>query len=127
VVAVEGDLIAEPVPANDDRFPAELRGARRHVPPDRGSATNEGHGVLRFKVEKPGWVYLTGSWNYQGNSGGNWMPERLMPEDLEAQGWRNLDKAPWDENSVLFKKFVKEGESYRLRVNKYGPPILYAK
>jgi hypothetical protein len=89
--------------------------------PRSGDVSN---GVLEFTVHRSGLVYLAAQWKYEGNRSGGWYEERLSKEQLVEKGWEDTGPAPWDSSIVIFRKMVKEGESYRIRTNKYGAPLL---
>jgi len=111
----------------DPAFPSALRGGTKFDwidPPGQGRVDV---GALEFHVEESGWVYLTADWNYQGNADGNWQAERLSKEQLIAKGWEPLGLCPWTDNRErpieMLRKLCRQGESYRVRVNKYVPPL----
>jgi hypothetical protein len=115
----------KPVPiVSSPNLAKELVGGTRFDWINVPTSVNIDLGALEFKVEKSGAVYLLADWSHQG-SGGGWTDERLTKEQLVAKGWEPLGPCPWDEKKEveLFRKICKEGESYRVRVNKYWPPL----
>jgi hypothetical protein len=82
------------------------------------------NGVLNFRVEKTGIVYLGATWEREGNKNGDWQSSRLTKEALIAQGWQELGPCDWDRRKTLFKRVCNEGETYSIRTNKYWPPAL---
>ena len=82
------------------------------------------NGVLQFSVKSDGLVYLVTDTQYQGNRSGGWWEEKVTKQELVQQGWEDLGACPWNQKEAMLKRFVKNGESYRIRTNKYGPPKL---
>jgi hypothetical protein len=113
---------------NDEQYPLQVRGGVTKydwVDPPKPGEADVSKGAIEFKVDETGVLYLMGSWGSQGNNGGGWADERVMPEGLVALGWEPVGKHAGDENSGIFRKLVTKGESYRIRVNKYAPPVLF--
>ena len=44
-------------------------------------------GMTVLRVHKKTPIYVAASWNYDGNSSGQWTQERWMKEDFEKHGW----------------------------------------
>lgn len=103
------------------RVPEPLRGAKIFC----GSPIKH-NGVADFKVTAAGRVYLACNYDYQGNSSGNWSEDRWMSEQFAENGWslvQGLELISWENRTfIIFTKQLKEGESGRLRCNKYEPP-----
>ena len=122
VVVVE-DLVPQPFTIEPPgELPEYLQGGTVYWYPV-GAKQGKG-GVLKFKVEQGGPVFLVASYHREGNRGGNWSESRLTPEQLAERGWQTLGPAPWDDKIFLFHRVLNRGESYEIRTNKYHPPKL---
>ena len=96
---------------------------------------NKHNGIAEITVQADGYLFLACNYSNQGNSGGGWQKERWTAKQFVQNGWRHLtndetggvlqkakmDKRP-DRQFEIFVKFVKKGEAFRLRCNKYEPP-----
>lgn len=83
-------------------------------------------GELEFRVHEDTTVHLAGYFGYEGNTRGDWYDDRLTQSDLLDLGWTYVDDIIRHDGNHLevFRRDVYAGEAYRLRVNKYGPPLL---
>lgn len=87
-------------------------------------------GRIDYTVKNDGYALLACNFSYQGNSGGNWKPERWDKKDFEENGWRELDHEELggrlvngdQREQVVFWKKVRAGETGTIRCNKYEPP-----
>ena len=109
-------------------------GAQRtgHDPAANWPKDNPKSGYIEYTVKRDGWLLVACNYAYQGNKSGGWIEERWEPKDFEKNGWKHLDSKrmgfaaidEWNAMSYIFAKFVKAGETQRLRCNKYGAPRL---
>ena len=96
------------------------------------SGESDGVGVVEFSVDGSGFVLLACNYSYQGNSSGDWTDKRWTAEQFVENGWTMLaveetgGPLVWKHKreQVLFARFLNEGETYRLRCNKYDPPFV---
>lgn len=104
------------------RAPDEFKGYRI------ASKGKNRSGVADFEVTGSGHLYVACNYAYQGNSGGGWQKERWAQKDFIDHGWQlvpDLELIAWNKRShVIFSKYCKAGEKYRLRCNKYEPPYV---
>ncbi|HSI34674.1 MAG TPA: hypothetical protein VK986_13890 [Tepidisphaeraceae bacterium] len=88
-------------------------------------------GMTEFRVTKAGTILVACNWEYQGNDGGGWKATRMTQQQFVEQGWRIV---PVEQlggplmlgkfTQVVFSREVREGETYKLRCNKYDPPFV---
>ncbi len=107
-----------------DQLPGKPGSAVTFTWVNKPKSTQLKNGVLEFTVKQSGVVYLVTSTEFQGSPRGPWVKERLSKDQLVQRGWTNLGRCPWRPKETLLSREVKEGESYRIRTNKYGPPRL---
>ncbi len=90
-------------------------------PPDSSTT-----GVADFTVTQSGTIYIAAHYDYEGNSGGDWQPERQTREELLADGWSYDGDMRYGNGALfrLFERTVTAGDVYHLRVNKYTPPYI---
>ena len=89
------------------------------------------NGVADFKVTSDGFVLVACNFDYQGNSSGEWRTESLTLKQFREQGWIEASSTELGGDLVnhrnrvqhIFAKFMKAGDTGRLRCNKYDPPI----
>ncbi len=104
--------------------PAFLRGACV-FDQRRNGETREAWTEMTAKVD--GDLYLAASWRYEGNSGGGWQAERKTEKQLVADGWElvgNMFDGPKVSRYGVFKRRFAAGESYAVRTNKRGAPLV---
>jgi hypothetical protein len=87
-------------------------------------------GVAIVHVHREGPIYVAASWDYDGNSSGQWMEERWLKEDFEKNGWKEIGtvKIPHhghQQEHTLFARTCNKGERFRLRTRKYGAPYVF--
>ncbi len=88
------------------------------------------NGVADYKVTRGGFLLVACNYDYQGNGNGDWQKRRWEIDDFMDHGWRELTEAELggvlvkgdNREQIIFIKKVSEGESGRLRCNKYDPP-----
>ncbi len=104
--------------------PKSLNGVRFLVLPHHS-------GVLSFKVQTDGLVFMATStrWNGGGNSSGDWKDEVIEEKDLKRKGWRKLRTFRKLSNTdtgkmAVFYRFCKTGEIHSIRTEKYAAPML---
>lgn len=99
--------------------------------------TKEAAGIAQCNVTEDGWLLVGVNYQYQGNESGGWTDERWTLEQFENNGWAvvsekeaggllvkdNKEKTSARPQTLL-AKYVKKGETLRLRCNKYDPPFL---
>ena len=107
-----------------EQVPESLRGVRFLVLPHHS-------GVLNFKVQSDGLVYMATStrWNGGGNSSGDWKGEVLLERDLRRKGWRRLraikELSTTDTGEIaVFYRYCESGETHSIRTEKYAAPML---
>lgn len=101
-----------------------------------GGAKQSFQPVAEIAVLEDGFLFVWCNYNYQGNSGGGWEKERWTARDFVQNGWQHLTEKdmggllvkgkPGDKNvgpTEVFVKYVRKGESLKLRCNKYHPPL----
>lgn len=87
-------------------------------------------GMTVLRVHKKTPIYVAASWEYDGNSSGQWTQERWMKEDFEKHGWKEIGtvKVPHrghDQQHTLFVRECNQGDHFRLRSRKYGAPFVF--
>ena len=111
-----GELLAP------DQMRAELEGTLVH---------NSGvSGVAIVHVHQRGSIYVAASWDYDGNSSGQWTKERWLKEDFEKNGWEEIGtvKIPHrghEQKHILFVRECNKGDQFRIRTRKYGAPFVF--
>ena len=101
---------------------AELEGTMVH---------NSGvSGVAIVRAHQKGPIYVAASWDYDGNSSGQWTEERWLKEDFEKNGWKEIGtvKIPHrghEQEHTLFSRMCNKGDHFRLRTRKYGAPFVF--
>ena len=121
VVESKVQPIEEVVPA--ESIPKELTGTSIY---DSGVS-----GVAILKVHQNCKLYVAASWEYDGNTSGQWTEERWSREDFGKKGWKEvgtirISHRGRDQEHVLFSRECKKGESFRIRSRKYGAPFVFA-
>ena len=87
-------------------------------------------GVADFKVLESGYAIVACNFSYQGNSSGDWLNQRWTRKEFFENGWREISAQKLggtlvkgdNREQVLFVKRLAQGETGRLRCNKYDPP-----
>ena len=128
VLAIK-NMTATPVPAvQQSKMPSELRPAVAYWFTKRVSASEQ-HACVEIRVEQEGWLYLAPTWDLEGNQSWNWREEQMLEKEILGLGFEKVGKCEWrtEHNYTLFKKLVKKGDEYRIRTNKYWPPLIYAR
>lgn len=88
-------------------------------------------GVAEISAESDGYVIVSCHFGYQGGDG-VWTKTRWTADQFVANGWNRID--PRDVGGIfvrdpdriqeLFVRYVRKGENYKLRCNKYNPPYV---
>lgn len=126
-------IALEPIPlkeSNDKQGWQRVPAALQRKPAIIYMSTGRDNGVADFEVVKDGIVLLACSYNYQGNSQGDWQETRWTKEQFMENGWTLISSEELDgvlvggtgQEHTVFMKQVRTGEKYRLRCNKYEPP-----
>jgi hypothetical protein len=88
-------------------------------------------GVADIQVTGDGYLLLACNYDYQGNASGNWKQDVWDERKFKSKGWLRISNKELggalvkgdNREQILFVKHVRKGESFRLRCNKYDPPL----
>ncbi|MDP6544573.1 MAG: hypothetical protein QGH60_11315 [Phycisphaerae bacterium] len=115
---------------------ADDGGNWKHAPADlvgsaifSGRANSKGGPIVDFEVLVGGMIFIACNYGYEGNSGGGWQKEQWTKQVFTKRGWKHVGQLVRGEGSKkgvreIFAKRVRTGEKYRIRCNKYGPPLV---
>jgi tetratricopeptide (TPR) repeat protein len=107
------------------RVPTGLAGAAVFS----GGANAKGGPIVEFEVLVGGVIFIACDYSYQGNPGGGWQAKQWTKKIFAKRGWKHVGQLARGEGAKkqvneVFAKRVRTGEKYRIRCNKYRPPLL---
>lgn len=104
-------------------MPADLEGTTAYISPLTG--------VAIVRVHQRGKVFAAASWDYDGNSSGQWTEERWTKQMFLDRGWKEIGKVSIKHRGsqqphILFVRDCNKGDHFRIRTRKYGAPFVFA-
>ena len=84
---------------------------------------------IEFVVLEDGPIIMAASWTNDGPRAPEWYDTHTSRARMAANGWEPIDVAirrsgARDDEYVLYRKMVRQGETYKLHTRRGGPPLL---
>ena len=122
VAASKSTPVAELLPRED--IPEALEETTAFISPLSG--------VAIVKLHRRCLMYVAASWEYDGNSSGQWTEERWSKQRFHEEGWKEVDTLTIkhrgsDQQHTLFAKECDKGDRFRFRTRKYGAPYIFVR
>ncbi len=107
------------------RVPDFLKGAAIY---SRSATGGVEGGVADWEVKTTGVIYLACNWDIAGFADGEWKRECTTAARIQEQGWTEVKGQTLKQNNgktyKLYRRVCRAEERFRLRCNKYTPPLV---
>jgi serine/threonine protein kinase len=117
--------------------PAYLNGAKGIAAAVKMGSPDSAGGVIEFRVQNPGKIYVAVSWVYDGGLSPDEQRERVDEAKLREMGFTEAGKTtirmpadpapqkPLDDPHTVYVRDCVVGDMFRIRTRRFRPPVLF--